>query len=148
MNNNPSLFSFFPHLLPSSPPPPLSPSSFSSSSLDLQTTALAERQSAVYSLQRRLKTARQQLESKELHLGLLQKKVTSLEERLLTYSHHEGDWEAATVKVRGEMLVYICFPVFSPLVFLHFYPPLHHYGKGSIEQEFNCLPSSTGKLDI
>ena len=60
---------------------------------------MAERQSAVYSLQRRLKAGRQQLESKELHLGLLQKKVNSLEERLLTCSHREGDWEAATVKV-------------------------------------------------
>ena len=26
------------------------------------------------------------------------------------------------------MLVYICFPVFTA----HFYPPLHHNGKGSI----------------
>ena len=40
-----------------------------------QTQALAERQSAVYSLQRKLKACRQALESKELHLGLLQKKV-------------------------------------------------------------------------
>ena len=29
------------------------------------------------------------------------------------------------------MPVYICFPVFSPFS-AHFYPPLHHNGKGSI----------------
>ena len=29
------------------------------------------------------------------------------------------------------MLVYTCFPVFSPFS-AHFYPPLHHNGKGSI----------------
>ena len=29
------------------------------------------------------------------------------------------------------MLVYACFPVFSPFS-AHFYPPLHHNGKGSI----------------
>ena len=29
------------------------------------------------------------------------------------------------------MLVYICSPVFSPFS-AHFYPPLHHNGKGSI----------------
>ena len=64
-----------------------------------QTQALAERQSAVYSLQRKLKACRQGLESKELHLGLLQKKVAALEERLQTCSHREADWEATTEKV-------------------------------------------------
>lgn len=53
----------------------------------------------MYSLQRKLKACRQQLEGKELHLGLLQKKVASLEERLLTFSHRETDWEAAVNKV-------------------------------------------------
>ena len=66
----------------------------------LQTQALAERQSAVYSLQRKLKACRQALESKELHLGLLQKKVAALEERLQTCSHREADWETTTEKVR------------------------------------------------
>ena len=33
-------------------------------------------------------------------MGLLQRKVASLEERLQTYSHREADWEAATEKVR------------------------------------------------
>ena len=67
--------------------------------LSPQTQALAERQSAVYSLQRKLKACRQGLESKELHLGLLQKKVVALEERLQTCSHREADWEATTEKV-------------------------------------------------
>ena len=65
-----------------------------------QTQALAERQSAVYSLQRKLKACRQALESKELHLGLLQKKVAALEERLQMCSHREADWETTTEKVR------------------------------------------------
>ena len=33
------------------------------------------------------------------------------------------------------MLVYICFPVFSPFT-AHFYPPLHHNGKGSIPRTY------------
>ena len=32
------------------------------------------------------------------------------------------------------MLVYMCFHVFAPFS-AHFYPPLHHNGKGSIELE-------------
>jgi predicted nucleic acid-binding Zn-ribbon protein len=40
------------------------------------------------------------LESKELHLGLVQKKVVALEDRLQTYSHREADWENTTSKAR------------------------------------------------
>ena len=35
------------------------------------------------------------------------------------------------VRKHKSMLIYICFPVFSPFS-AHFYPPLHHNGKGSI----------------
>lgn len=72
---------------------------FSSS---FQTQKLAERQSTMYSLQRKLKSCRQALESKELHLGLVQKKVVSLEDRLQTYSHRETDWEDAVNKVSAK----------------------------------------------
>ena len=34
------------------------------------------------------------------------------------------------------MLVYTCFPVFSPFS-APFYPPLHHNGKGSIPNELS-----------
>ena len=64
-----------------------------------QTQLLAERQTAMYSLQRKLKTCRQTLDSKELHLGLVQKKVTVLEERILSYSKKEGEWENSIDKV-------------------------------------------------
>lgn len=40
------------------------------------------------------------MESKELHLGLVQKKVVALEDRLQTYSHREADWENTTNKAR------------------------------------------------
>ena len=66
----------------------------------LKTQALAEKQTAVYSLQRKLKSTKQALESKELHLGLVQKKVLALEDRLQTYSHREADWENTTHKAR------------------------------------------------
>ena len=65
----------------------------------LQTQKLAEKQSMMYSLQRKLKSCRQALESKELHLGLVQKKVISLEDRLQTCNHRESDWEDAVNKV-------------------------------------------------
>ena len=38
-----------------------------------QSQALVEKQSALYSVQRKMKSCRQQLESKELQLGLLQR---------------------------------------------------------------------------
>ena len=33
------------------------------------------------------------------------------------------------VQKHKNMLVYTCFPIFSPVI-AHFYPPLHHNGKG------------------
>ena len=66
----------------------------------MQTQALADKQTAFYSLQRKLKSTKQALESKELHFGLVQKKVLALEDRLQTYSHREADWESTTNKAR------------------------------------------------
>lgn len=60
---------------------------------------LAEKQTAVYTLQRKLKSCRQSLDSKELHLGLVQKKVTVLEEKLLSCAQKEKDWGASIDKV-------------------------------------------------
>lgn len=50
--------------------------------LFLQADALDDRKTTIYNLQRRLKWSKQQMESKDLHLGLLKKKVTELEELL------------------------------------------------------------------
>ena len=65
----------------------------------LQTQALAEKQSAYYSAQRQLKTCRHTLESKELYVGLLQKKVASLEDRVQELSQRESQLETAAGKV-------------------------------------------------
>ena len=65
----------------------------------VQTQTLAEKQTAVYTLQRKLKSCRQSLESKELHLGLVQKKVSMLEERLLSYAQKEEEWKTMMDKV-------------------------------------------------
>ena len=64
-----------------------------------QTQMLAEKQTSVYTLQRKLKLCRQSLDSKELHLGLVQKKVTVLEEKLLSCVQKEKDREASIDKV-------------------------------------------------
>lgn len=48
----------------------------------LEADALDDRKTTIYNLQRRLKWSKQQLESKDLHLGLLKKKVTELEDLL------------------------------------------------------------------
>lgn len=61
---------------------------------------VTSRQTAIYSLQRKLKTCRRALESKELHLSLLQSKVEGLEQRLRTASHSESEWKTAVNKVR------------------------------------------------
>ncbi|XP_022792806.1 coiled-coil domain-containing protein 170-like [Stylophora pistillata] len=48
----------------------------------LEADALDDRRTTIYNLQRRLKWSKQQMESKDLHLGLLKKKVSELEELL------------------------------------------------------------------
>ena len=58
-----------------------------------------EKQCSVYTLQRKLKVCKQALDSKELHNGLLQKKIISLEGRLLTAQQNEAEWGNAVEKV-------------------------------------------------
>lgn len=48
----------------------------------LETDALDDRKTTIYNLQRRVKWSKQQIESKDLHLGLLKKKVNELEDLL------------------------------------------------------------------
>lgn len=64
-----------------------------------QTQAIAEKQSAVYSLQRKLKLCRQQLDSKEMHVNLLQKKVSALEARVTSAIEKETEWQNTLDKV-------------------------------------------------
>ncbi|CAI8052223.1 Coiled-coil domain-containing protein 170 [Geodia barretti] len=64
-----------------------------------ETQTLAEKQSALYSVQRQLKTCRQTLGSKEMYLGLLQKKASSLEGKLQEMSQREAHLENMAGKV-------------------------------------------------
>lgn len=48
----------------------------------LEADALDDRKTTIYNLQRRVKWSKQQIESKDLHLGLLKKKVAGLEDLL------------------------------------------------------------------
>ncbi|KAH9514836.1 hypothetical protein Btru_023757 [Bulinus truncatus] len=50
--------------------------------MKLEADALADKSSHVYSLQRKVKALKEQLESKDLHIDLLRKKMTNLEERM------------------------------------------------------------------
>lgn len=50
--------------------------------MKLEADALADRSTHVYNLQRKVKSLKEQLESKDLHLDLLRKKLTGLEERV------------------------------------------------------------------
>ena len=50
-------------------------------------------------MQRKLKACRQSLESKTLQLGLVQRKLEGLEERLKGSGQKEAEWEAATTRV-------------------------------------------------
>lgn len=72
-----------------------------------KTQTLTEKQTAIYTLQRRLKSCRQSLDSKELHLGLVQKKITILEEQLLNYAQKEKEWTASIDKVNAWMCTWI-----------------------------------------
>ena len=66
----------------------------------MEADALADRSTQVYSLQRKGKNMKQQLESKELHLDMLRKKIASLEERLVGKSEIESEKDSETMKVR------------------------------------------------
>lgn len=48
----------------------------------LESEAVADRSTHIYNLQRKLKSMKQQLESKDLHLDLLRKKIAALEEKV------------------------------------------------------------------
>lgn len=59
----------------------------------MQSTAVTDKQTAIYSLQRKLKSLKQQLETKDMHLGLMQRKAASLEEKLTDVVHKEVQWD-------------------------------------------------------
>jgi chromosome segregation ATPase len=63
-----------------------------------ETQVLAEKQSMVYSLQRKLKSSQKQVESKELQVNLLQRKITALEERVTLAVEKETQWQSTLDK--------------------------------------------------
>ncbi|XP_031554608.1 coiled-coil domain-containing protein 170-like [Actinia tenebrosa] len=66
----------------------------------LETDALDDRKTTIYNLQRRLKWAKQQIESKDLHQGLLKKKVDSLEEILRDKSRVEVERDENSIRFK------------------------------------------------
>lgn len=68
--------------------------------IKLEASSLVERSAQVYSQQRKMKTLKEQLQSKELHLDLLRKKITSLEERVHGKTDVEKERDTESMKVR------------------------------------------------
>lgn len=66
----------------------------------LEKDALADRSTTIYNLQRKVKGLKEQLESKDLHIDLLRKKITSLEEKILGKTTIERERDAETLRVR------------------------------------------------
>ncbi|KAK3698829.1 hypothetical protein QZH41_016033 [Actinostola sp. cb2023] len=66
----------------------------------LETDALDDRKTTIYNLQRRLKWAKQQIESKDLHQGLLRKKVDSLDELLRDKGRVEVERDENSIKYK------------------------------------------------
>ena len=66
----------------------------------LERDALADRSTQIYGLQRKVKSHKEQLESKDLHIDLLRKKITTLEEKLLGKSAIERERDNETLRTR------------------------------------------------
>ena len=64
-----------------------------------QTQAVQEKQAMVYSLQRKLKSSRQALESRDLQVSLLQRKACGLEERMAEVVKKEAEMNAVLDRV-------------------------------------------------
>lgn len=68
--------------------------------LRLENDAMVDRKTHVYNLQRKVKAMKEQLESKDLHLDLLRKKVATLEEKLVGKSELDREKDEEYVKNR------------------------------------------------
>ncbi|KAI0225840.1 hypothetical protein LSAT2_023409 [Lamellibrachia satsuma] len=66
----------------------------------LETDSLVDRKTHIYNLQRKLKSMKEQLESKDLHLEMLRKKVCALEESLANRSSLEREKDDEFVRNR------------------------------------------------
>lgn len=61
---------------------------------------ITDKKTQVYNLQRKIKTMKEQLDSKDLHMEMLRKKVVSLEERLVGRSELDREKDEDMVKNR------------------------------------------------
>ncbi|XP_013067200.2 coiled-coil domain-containing protein 170-like [Biomphalaria glabrata] len=68
--------------------------------MKLEADALADKTSHVYNLQRKIKALKEQLESKDLHIDLLRKKMTNLEERMHGRIDIEKQRESESIRVQ------------------------------------------------
>lgn len=66
----------------------------------LERDALADRSTQIYNLQRKVKAHKEQLDSKDLHIDLLRKKITTLEEKMLGKSTIERERDSEILKLR------------------------------------------------
>ena len=87
-----------------------------------QTQSLLEKQAIVHRLQQRLKINKQALDSKDLHIGVLQKKIASLQERIASYNSTQSQVDSLEKKVCYRsvvlLLVYCCAASFHDYAFL------------------------------
>jgi hypothetical protein len=68
--------------------------------MKLETEAVADRSTHIYNLQRKVKAMKQQLESRDLHLDLMRKKVAGLEEKLHGRTDLEREKDTESLRVR------------------------------------------------
>ena len=61
---------------------------------------MAEKQATIHSLQRKAKSLKQSLQSKELHVTILQKKLKTYEERISSYVRLQEKVDSSNKKVR------------------------------------------------
>ncbi|XP_065174959.1 coiled-coil domain-containing protein 170-like [Sycon ciliatum] len=64
-----------------------------------ETSEIAEKSTSIYNLQRRLKTTKTNLESKELHIEMMGKKITTLEKRIVDLSQRLKDKHVVAEKI-------------------------------------------------
>lgn len=66
----------------------------------LEADTIADKSTHIYNLQRKIKSLKEQLESKDLHLDLLRKKMTGMEEKLLGKSVIEKERDSESYRNR------------------------------------------------
>ena len=74
----------------------------------MEADALQDRKTHIYNLQRKLKSMKEQLESKDLHLDLLRKKVKRLKRKSTFFLFGEINLKIALFSFRSLVLKNVC----------------------------------------